>query len=127
MNNIILQIKKAIEKQGISETKAAALAGVEQSKVNRLLGGKTKKLDFEVVKKLQIALGLVSEPEALYAGSASHQQITSEESELLRYFRQLHPQQRDSAMQMIKGLLLLAQKSEQNEHPDEGLKELKSV
>jgi transcriptional regulator with XRE-family HTH domain len=127
MDKIILDLKKEIEKQGLSETKAAALAGVEQRTVNRMLAGKTKKPDIEVIKKLQVALGLVAEPETIYAVSGIHQQVTPEENELLRYFRQLCPDQRSSAMQMVKGLLLLTRQSRKNEGQESDLKELKSA
>ncbi len=127
MKEKIIEIKKAIELQGISETKAAVLAGVKQDTVNRMLSGKTKKPDSEVIKRLEIALGLVTETELTYAGSSGRQQVTQEENELLRYFRQLCPDQKNSAMMMVKGLLLLAQKSEKSEQPDGGLRELKSA
>lgn len=122
MNEKIIEIKKAIENQGISETRAASLAGVKQDTVNRMLSGKTKKPDIEVIKKLQSALGIVADLDEPYG---SMQKVTLEENELLRYFRQLCPDQKHSAMQMVKGLLLLAQQSRKNENPEEGLKELK--
>ena len=53
MENIILKIKRAIENKGISESYAASLAGLKQVKVNRMLAGKTKKIDMEAVRKLQ--------------------------------------------------------------------------
>ena len=127
MDNNILEIKKALESQGVSCRQAAIKAGVPPNTASRILAGATQKPDIEVIKKLQAALGIVSEAGMVYAGSASHQQITSDESELLRYFRQLCPNQKDSAMMMVKGLLLLAQKSEKNEKPEEGLRELKSA
>lgn len=127
MKEKIIEIKKAIELQGISETKAAVLAGVKQDTVNRMLSGKTKKPDSEVIKRLEIALGLVAETELTYAGSSGRQQVTQEENELLRYFRQLCPDQKNSAMMMVKGLLLLAQKSEKSEQTGGGLRELKSA
>ena len=61
MNEIILKINKEMEKQGLSQTKLAKKAGVEQKKVNRLLSGVTKRLDMEVVSSLRGALGMVSE------------------------------------------------------------------
>lgn len=124
IDKILLDIKEAIKKQDISETKASQLAGVEQRTVNRLLSGKTKKPDFEVIHKLQTALGIVAESEGLYSVSI-HQQVSPEENELLRYFRQLCPNQKNSAMQVVKGLLLLAQKSDKNEEKDGDLKESK--
>lgn len=123
IDKILLEIKEAIKKQDISETKASQLAGVEQRTVNRLLSGKTKKPDFEVIQKLQTALGLVAEKtESLYSVS---QQVSPEENELLRYFRQLCPDQKNSAVQVVKGLLLLAQKSDKNEGKGGDLKGLK--
>jgi transcriptional regulator with XRE-family HTH domain len=127
MDNNILEIKKAIEKQGVTGRQAAIKAGLPVNTVSRILGGVTKKPDMEVIKKLQIALGLVAGIDPTYAGSSDRQQITQEENELLRYFRQLCPDQKNSAMMMIKGLLLLAQKSEKNEQPEEGFRELKSA
>lgn len=58
MDKIISDIKEALVKQGVSETKLAKIAHVDQTKVNRLLGGKVKKPDFEVLTKLCEALGL---------------------------------------------------------------------
>jgi SOS-response transcriptional repressor LexA len=58
MDEIIFKIKKEIEKQGISETRAAKMAGVKQDTVNRLLKGGTKKPDLSVIQKLQAALGI---------------------------------------------------------------------
>lgn len=58
MDKIISDIKQAIEIRGISETTAAKMAGLKQVKVNRMLAGKTKKIDFDAVKKLQAALGI---------------------------------------------------------------------
>ncbi len=58
MDEVISEIKKQLEKQKLSETKAAKMAGLEQSKVNRLLAGKVKKPDIEVIRKLQNALGI---------------------------------------------------------------------
>jgi phage repressor protein C with HTH and peptisase S24 domain len=58
MDKIILEIKEALEKQGVSETKAAELAGLDQNKVNRMLRGVTKRLDHHAVGELQKVLGL---------------------------------------------------------------------
>ena len=55
MNKIISEIKKAIEKRGISEAQAAKMAGLEQSKVNRLLSGKTKRIDYDAINALKEA------------------------------------------------------------------------
>lgn len=62
MENIILKIKQAIETKGISETTAANMAGLKQVKVNRMLSGKTKKIDMDAVRKLQAALGITDQP-----------------------------------------------------------------
>lgn len=62
MDKIILQIKKELELQRLSETQAAKLAGLEQSKVNRLLAGKTKRFDVDAIKALQKVLGIDDQP-----------------------------------------------------------------
>lgn len=61
MNKIILEINKEMEKQGLSQTALARIAGIEQKKVNRLLSGVTKRLDMEVVTALRVALEMVAD------------------------------------------------------------------
>ena len=107
---IISEIKEAQEKQGVSETKLAALAGLKQKKVNNLLSGRTQKLDMDAVRKLQIALGIVSEQQEVYAGEGLHHQISYEENELLQYFRQLTAEQKENILQIVQGLILFGRK-----------------
>ena len=52
MEEIILKINKALVDQGISQTELAKKAGIEQTKVNRLLRGKTIKPDYKVINAL---------------------------------------------------------------------------
>ena len=62
MNNLIFEIIEERKKQGLSETALATRIGVDQNKVWRLLNGKTKRLDLELIEKLRGALGMVAEP-----------------------------------------------------------------
>ena len=62
MEKIITDIKKELEKQRLSESKLAEMAGVHQKTVNRLLRGDTKRLDIGLIKKLQDALGMSEQP-----------------------------------------------------------------
>jgi transcriptional regulator with XRE-family HTH domain len=127
MNNIILEIKNAIEKQGVTARQAAINAGIPVNTVSRILAGVTKKPDIEVLRKLQEVLGIISSSGDNNSSNGMLRQVTTDEYELLRYYRQLCPQQKESAMQMVRGLLLLSQKSEKNEKPGEDYRELKSA
>lgn len=75
MDKIILDIKQAIEKTGLSEAKAAKLAGLNQNKVNRMLSGMTKKIDLDAVQKLHQALGMVAEQGLGYASDKPFQVV----------------------------------------------------
>lgn len=62
MDKIIFEIKKAKELQGLSDNALAKKAGLNQVRVSRLLNGTTKKLDFEVIERLQRTLGITGQP-----------------------------------------------------------------
>lgn len=62
MDKIISEIKKQKDLQALSDNALAKKAGLNQVRVSRLLNGTTKKLDFEVVEKLQRALGIIDQP-----------------------------------------------------------------
>ena len=64
MEKIILTIKNALLERRLSESALARLVGEDQNKVNRLLSGKTKRLDTELVGKLCGALGIAEESPA---------------------------------------------------------------
>lgn len=110
MREDIFKILQAIEKQGISQNLLARNIGFPQKTVNELLSGKTKKPNIEIIEKLQKALGIVAEEGEKYGVVGIHQQVTPIEEELLRYYRQLGDTERSNVLQVIKGLLLLAQK-----------------
>jgi len=84
MKNIIDTIKKELAKQELSETGLAKKAGVHQNTVNRFLSGKTKRLDTQLVMKLQDALGIVADPETAYGVTTVHRQLKPEEEALLK-------------------------------------------
>lgn len=88
MREKILSIKKEMENQGISHNRIAVMIGEDQTKISRLLSGKTKKPDFEVVEKLRGALGMVSEPATGYGISTTPQALTPGEAEALRIMRE---------------------------------------
>lgn len=101
MNNLIFEIAEERRKQGISETALAAKIGVDQNKVWRLLNGKTKRLDLDLIEKLRGALGMVAEPLTAYGISTIHQAITPGEAELLEVLRE-SPDSRDLVEAYIK-------------------------
>lgn len=101
MNNLIFEIAEERKKQGISETALAAKIGVDQNKVWRLLNGKTKRLDLELIEKLRGALGMVAEPLTGYGISTIHQAITPGEAELLELLRE-SPDSRELVEAYIK-------------------------
>lgn len=68
MAKIIEDIKEALKKQNLSQTKIAEAICADQKTVNNLLSGRTRKLDLVLIGKLQAALGIVSEPETPYSG-----------------------------------------------------------
>lgn len=45
MQKMIYEIKESLNKQGLSETQLGKMVGEDQSKINRLLRGATKRLD----------------------------------------------------------------------------------
>jgi transcriptional regulator with XRE-family HTH domain len=110
MNVNISKILEVIEKQGESQSALAKKIGFPQKTVNELLSGKTRKPNIEIIEKLQIALGIVSESQAAYAVIGIHQQTTPEENEVLQYFRQLDKTQQETVKQMMQGLVLIGRK-----------------
>lgn len=84
MNKIILAIRKELELQRLSETKLAEKAGLTQVKVSRLLNGTTKRIDPEVITKLQLALGIVADPETVYGVETIHRTLSPEQEKLLQ-------------------------------------------
>lgn len=101
MNNLIFEIIQERKKQGISETALAARIGVDQNKVWRLLNGKTKRLDLELIEKLRGALGMVAEPATGYGISTIHQALTPGEAELMELLREA-PDSREVVEAYIK-------------------------
>jgi len=61
MENIISKIIEEMKKQGLSETRLAEKAGLNQKRVNNLLAGRTKRLDVPIVIMLCNALGMPAE------------------------------------------------------------------
>lgn len=98
MRKIILEINEALKKQGISETKAANMAGLPQVKVNRMLKGETKKIDYDAVNKLREVLGLTVQE----SGMEWQGQICIPDTDplaILYKYRKEHPDIADKAIQ----------------------------
>ena len=102
MEKIILSIKEALEKRGISETRLAELAGVSQKTTNRLLKGETKKPDINVLKKLASVLGIVIGD--LIESRTQEIKVTSEESRLLTAFRALNEEDKRNQLATLESL-----------------------
>ena len=100
-SKIISEIKNELEKQGISQAAIARRIGEDQKNVNNLLAGRTKRLNVELVEKLQGALGMVADPSTGYAISTIHQAITPGEAELLEVLRE-SPESRELVEAYIK-------------------------
>ena len=83
MDKIIFAIKKQKEIQNLSDNALAKKAGLNQVRVSRLLNGTTKKLDLEVIEKLQKALGVAEEPQP-YGVTSMHRALTPDEEKLLK-------------------------------------------
>ena len=117
MNIIIDKINEEIKKQGLTGSKVAELAGLQQTKVSRFLRGGNKKLDLEMVTTLQEYLGIVSESVQHYESDSFQISVNDDEKELLKCYRRLGADQKKSAYQMILGLVLLKQQMGISEFP----------
>lgn len=79
MSIFISKIVEARASQGISETQLAAKCGLTQKTLNNLLSGRTKRLDMDVVNRLNEALGIVSEPLTGYEVTSVQQSLPLDE------------------------------------------------
>ncbi|MDA8114977.1 MAG: helix-turn-helix transcriptional regulator [Acidithiobacillus sp.] len=61
MSDIILQIKEALDKRGVSQSWLAERVGIGQKTMNNWLAGRTQKVGYEVIKKAQDVLGISEE------------------------------------------------------------------
>ena len=84
MSTIISKIVEARASQGISETQLASKVGLTQKTLNNLLSGRTKRLDMDVVNKLNTVLGLVSEPLTGYEAATIHRALTPDQEQILQ-------------------------------------------
>ena len=68
MEKIILALDNALKNQGISQTAIAKKLGIDQTIVNRLITGKTKKPDMRIVHALAVELGVSIDATAIATG-----------------------------------------------------------
>lgn len=104
MNEIIKQIKKEMEKQGLTTPKMLAKVGItdakEIRKTNRCLAGKTEKLESRWVSLVCGVLNISEDQSSQYGVAKVHRLISPEEEKLLKILES-EPDVHDAIKAMI--------------------------